>query len=324
MMKAARRRLPPSRKMPLFNFACSRPCLLLLALLLVSPLAAARAPEEAGAKKQTLRVYHVGNSVTDTIRPGALAEMARSRGHRHVWGRHMIPGAPLSWIYEHLDSGFKEEPFGYYPKALSRYPWDVLTLQPFDRLLTPPDGDLAMAKKFLDLALPQSPNLHLYVYSRWPRKNPDGSLDYEKKWLRRYTGGWDGTEETRDYFERLTRELRAAYPKRADRIFLVPVGDVLLELDRRMKVGAVPGYADVSDVYTDGIHLNNVGSFIVGTAFFAALYREDPRGLPSAPYGVNDPKLARQVQDAVWTVVRRHPLAGVARPAAAPPSKGPR
>ncbi len=38
-----------------------------------------------------LRVYFVGNSVTDTINYRALAELAKSRGYTQVWGRHMIP-----------------------------------------------------------------------------------------------------------------------------------------------------------------------------------------------------------------------------------------
>ena len=52
-------------------------------------LAAVHAP----AEEKPLRVYFVGNSVTDTINYRALAELAKSRGHKHVWGRHMIPGA---------------------------------------------------------------------------------------------------------------------------------------------------------------------------------------------------------------------------------------
>jgi hypothetical protein len=147
--------------------------------------------------QQTLRVYHVGNSVTDTINYNALGQLAQSRGHQYVFGRHMIPGAPLSWIWEHPADGFREEPFGYYPNALSNYQWDVLTLQPFDRQLKGDDSDFVMAKNYIDLALPKSPNLRIYVYSRWPRRNEDGSLDFDQKWTRKYTGEYDGTDETK-------------------------------------------------------------------------------------------------------------------------------
>ncbi len=271
-----------------------------------------------------LRTYFVGNSVTDTIRYGSLAKLAKSRGRTLTWGRDMIPGAPLSWLWEHPKDGFQQEPFGLYPRALSEHSWDVLSLQPFDRHLVGKDGDLAMAGNFIDLALRSSPDVQVYVYSRWPRKDKakDGSLvlDYKTKWLRKYTGGWDGTEETRDYFESVVGGLRKAYEGKAKPVLMVPVGDVLLELHERMRLGKVPGFTDIAEVYVDGIHFNNVGSYIVGVTFYATLFRNDPRGMTAAPYNENlDPKndrltdeeLAAAIHDAVWTVVSKHPLAGI-------------
>ena len=124
-----------------------------LALLII--LAAAQG--QAQAQEKPFRVYFVGNSVTDTINYRGLAELAKSRGHKQVWGRHMIPGAPLQWIWQHPKDGFQEPPFGHYPNALANFQWDVLSLQPFDRHLDGKDGDLVMAKNFIDLALPKSP-----------------------------------------------------------------------------------------------------------------------------------------------------------------------
>ena len=169
-----------------------------------------------------------------------------------------------------------------------------------------------MAKNFIDLALPKSPDLQVYVYARWPRQGKD---DFDTAWLKKYTGGWDGTNETKDYFERLTLELRKAYPKLKKPILMVPVGHVMYELNQRMKAGEVPGYKQIKDVFADGIHLNNVGSYVVGCTYFATLYRENPKGLPAEPYKVTDPKLAEVIQDTVWKVVSTHELAGVAKTA---------
>ncbi len=273
-----------------------------------------------------LRSYFVGNSVTDTIRYGSLAKLAKSQRHTLTWGRDMIPGSSLSWLWEHPKDGFQEAPFGLYPRALSEHPWDVLSLQPFDRHLVGKDGDLAIAGNFIDLALSRSPDVQVYVYSRWPRKDKakDGSLilDYKTKWLRKYTGSWDGTEETRDYFETVVAGLRKAYESKAKPVLMVPVGDVLLELHERMRVNKVPGFTNIAEVYVDAIHFNNVGSYIVGTTFYATLFRDDPRGMTADPYNEKlDPKkdrliderLAAAIQDAVWTVVSKHPLAGVRR-----------
>ena len=72
----------------------------------------------AARSEEMLRVYHVGNSVTDTINYNGLRQLAESRGHKYVFGRHMIPGAPLSWIWGHPNEGFAELRMGCpYPPA---------------------------------------------------------------------------------------------------------------------------------------------------------------------------------------------------------------
>lgn len=91
------------------------------------------------------RIYFIGNSVADTINYRGLDNIAESQGKAHIWGRHMIPGAPLSWLWDHPNQGFQEEPYGYYNSALTNYQWDALSLQPYDRPLEGNDGDLAMA-----------------------------------------------------------------------------------------------------------------------------------------------------------------------------------
>jgi hypothetical protein len=278
---------------------------ILLSLFILAIAAPAFAADQA---PKTLRVYFVGNSVTDTINYRGLAELAKSQSYTQAWGRHMIPGAPLQWIWQHPKDGFQEQPFGYYPTALANFQWDVLSLQPFDRHLDGKDGDIAMARNFIDLALPKSPDLQIYVYARWPRQGKD---EFDTAWLKKYTGGWDNTNETKDYFERLTLELRKAYPKLKKPILMVPVGHVLYELNQRMKAGQVPGYTHIKQLFADGIHLNNVGSYVVGCTYFATLYKQNPKGLPSAPYKVEDAKLAGIIQDVVWKVVSANKLAGV-------------
>jgi len=292
-------------------------------------LGCAQAQQAKSAPQSTLRVFHIGNSITDTIRYDALKKMAESRGHKHIYGRHMIPGAPLEWIWEHADSGFKTDEFGYYPNALPNFAWDAITLQPFDRHL---EGDVKYARQYIDLARQKAENAQtqFYVYSRWPRrketKKPDGTttyeLDFAAKWNRAYTGGWDGSEESKDYFEKLVTALRKEYPDMKKPVLLVPVGDVLLELDKRMKAEKFTGWTSIEALYSDGIHFNNAGSFVVGTTFYATLYKQSPQGLNFDSYnavrGGADktitPAFAQAVQEVVWDVVSKHPFAGVAAP----------
>lgn len=256
------------------------------------------------------RVYHIGNSVTDTIRYPALAQMAQGAGLRYTYGRHMIPGAPLAWIHAHPSDGFKEET-GWYPEALKNHIWDVITLQPFDRHLEGDDGDVVMAVKFIELSRAKSPKARILIYSRWPRKAQDGSLDYPLFWGKTYTGGWDGTNETRDYFLKLLKKLKQALPADANRLFIVPVGDVLLSLDRKLNAKATAGLSGVNDLYTDGIHFGDKGAFVVGTTFYSVLFKRSPLGLSGEAYGVRDQAFVKLVQETVWDVVSKDPLTGV-------------
>lgn len=291
---------------------------------------------------QTLSVYHVGNSVTDTIRYSGLQHLAESRGNTHKWGRSMIPGAPLSWTWQYASSTISEPPYGTFSNALPNYTWNAVTLQPFDRQLgsrsnpvsTTPgtvplsDNDIPMVRSYVNQALQNAGNANtqFYIYSRWPRRDEVGGVyqpfDYQAKWNRTYTGGWDGTNESRDFFQKLTNEVRLAYPSMSKPVLLVPVGDVLYEIDRRMEAGQVPGYTDIVQVYQDGIHFTNVGSYIVGLTFYATIYKDDPRGMsvpadwaPTQSYDkLITPQQAAIFQDAVWSVVAGHPYSGVAVP----------
>lgn len=83
--------------------------------------------------------------------------------------------------------------------------------------------------------------------------------------------------------------------------------------NQRMKAGELPGHTEIKNVFANGIHLNNVGSYGVGCTYFATLYRENPKGLPAEPYKVTDPKLAEVLQDTVWKVVSTTEVAGVAK-----------
>lgn len=282
----------------------------------------------AGEIPQRLRVYYIGNSVTDAIQYGKLAELAATRGCRWEWGRHMIPGAPLQWIWEHPGDGFMEKPYGYYPTALKDFEWDIITLQPFDRQLK---SDVQFIQQFIDLARPKSPQAQFFLYSRWPRMTIQGKSvrfnttdydpfksvagtpdlsqldDWEKRWLATYTGQWDGTNESRDYFEQLLTEVRRANPDLAKPVRLIPVGDVMHRLDQEMRAGRVGDFKSIWQFYKDGIHMNPYGSYVAACTFFAALTGTSPLGLPHESYGFTNAPVAQLIQKTAWEVVSARP-----------------
>jgi hypothetical protein len=256
----------------------------------------------------TFTLYTIGNSLTDQLRHSGFDRLVESQGITLNWGRHMIPGAPLEWIYNNPNQGFTEQPYGYYPNALPNHRWSAITLQPFDRLMP---SDLDTINKYLSLLDPQN-KPDVYIYAQWPKLKgqQDWRNYWETHWNKPYTNQFDDTNTTKDYYEKLVVQLRAAQPD--FNVYMIPVGHVMEEVDRRMEAGLVPGYTDITDVYDDDIHLNyNIGSYIVASTFYATIFKKNPSGLPIPPeYQPLSSELAGIIQDAVWDIVPTVPLAG--------------
>jgi len=252
----------------------------------------------------------------------------------------MIPGAPLEWIYTHPNDGFHEEPYGTWTNALKQFAWDAVSLQPFDRHLHDTNdagrdfGDVALIREFAAMAARKNPEVQIYIYARWPRVTSGGKGipfdkndydpakpgsgndlakvdDFTTRWEAKLTGGYDCSNETRDYFETLLREARQETLFLKKKPLLVPVGHVMKKMNAKMKAGQVPGYTSIYQFCRDGIHLNEAGCYLVGCTYFATLLKQSPKGLPTEPYGKIAPALAEIIQETVWKVVTAHPDSGV-------------
>lgn len=273
------------------------------------------------AQSSTIRLYLVGNSVTDAINYAGLKAIAESQGNTHIWARHMIPGAPLGWLWDNQNQGFTETPFGAPNNAFPNYTWDAISLQPFDRHIEGAGNDKEVINNYINLAKGRSPNVQFYIYMRWPRM-PNNRNDlasctectadqWTTLWGRTFTGGWDNTNETKDYFEKLLVAVRG-FSTINKPILIVPVGEVFNNLNTKMKNGQVPGYNRIWQVYSDGIHMNSVGSYIAALTFYSTIYKRDPRGtaVPSQ-YGTIPTDVATAIQNSVWEVVSTYQYSGV-------------
>lgn len=245
---------------------------------------------------RSMSVYYVGNSLTDNIHYGGVAAMMEESGVDFTWGRQMIPGAPLEWLWDHRTEGFCEPSCP--PEALPNMSWDHLTLQVCVRHL---DSDAENIKNYVDLAKQGNPEVQAYIYVIWP----DQSFgDYATQWDREYVpGSWDNSERTADYFYQLLARVRKDIPD-VKPIRLVPVGFVMYELEQRMKNGSVPGYSTVHQLYADNVHLANTGEYVAGLTMFTVLSGTDPRGEPvPEAYGSIEQALVSAIQNTVWDVV---------------------
>jgi len=257
----------------------------------------------------TNRIYYIGNSVTDTIRYDKLVQLATNRGHTVLWGRQMIPGAPLEWLWDHPADGFVQAPYGPPTNALPYYQWDILSLQPFDRLLP---SDTNFASRFINLGMPHNSNMQVYVYSRWPRQS-NYSPDYDGVWNMTYSGGWGAQLESRDFFQKVLLGLRQVWSNQLNKtILMVPVGDTIYNLNQKIKASQVPGFNSITQLYSDGIHFNDTGAYLVGCVYYSTMFKETPIGLPASPYGLSEGiPIVGIIQTTAWETVLHHPYSGV-------------
>lgn len=359
-------------------FAAARGTVVVLAAVAVVCVPTAKADSGGRKEQKSLRVFFIGNSLTDGIRlEKGFRSLAESRGHvfngtmkRNEFSR-LLAGAPLWWHW--YEKGQNGEPYStvYHP-LLTKNRWDVLCLQPYTGPLygmhyrrKPPreQGDVQMCSNFIDLAVKDgiSPDLQVCIYSHWPhidgygkkdtteqqRKEALARFDFSSAWDAPYTeGGPDageptyrsteqtGSRRTRTYFEQLADILNKKYEGVLNKpVLLIPVGDVMYELNKRLHANPQPGadgvvYSDIKQFYGDKTHLRpGVGRYLMAMTLYATLYKESPVGLPVVPY--NDikiyyglfcpdfqmitPNVQRLIQQTVWDVVSSHPYAGVAQ-----------
>lgn len=263
--------------------------------------------------RKSAKVFHLGNSVTDTIKYPKLRTIAAANKVEYIYGRQIIPGAPLDWLKDHPSDGFIEAAFGFPSVALPGFDWKVLTLQPFDRSLS---SDTASCQYFMNMAFARPGNaaMRTLIYSRWARQISDGAggfLPYNlpTNWIRVYIEGTNAFNETKSFFEQLLLAVRAANAGKV--VDICPVGDALALFDTRARAGQIPGFTEAVGLFADGIHFTDVGAYLVSCTFYSTIYRESPHLLGFAEYAGVTQSLATIIHNVVWDTVLGHPYSGV-------------
>ena len=280
----------------------------------------------SSVRAQAISSYHIGNSLTwDCCPDFGLCNLATDAGLSLTTGYHIRCNGSLDHISNNpTDTCVTPNAFGYYTEALANNGWDAVTLQPFSSKNTPstPRAEYQAMKNLIQLARQNTDNLGttFYVYTGWMSATSAGT-DFCSAW-HDPTHIDPDTDLLRNAasFNWVYQELKNDPELAGVNILMIPVGDVLAEIDQRMTLGIIPGFVGAEDLYRDDLHMNNLGWFVASNTVLSTLCKMDPTGTPTnsafvlAPGQIESieitPELEALIQNAVWDVVSTHPSTG--------------
>ncbi len=259
--------------------------------------------------KTPVAAYFIGNSLTwDTLggKPNkfvSLNVLARQAKYKfEPMGYHILCGSSLVNIANNPDETCvdPEPDIGPLAQAFPSAEWDVVSAQPYPGEDSTLLSDELMIRDVMDSA---SPDTAFYILTGWPRIS-----EFEESWLSDIADD-DGTPTThaRQYFDLLAQRLSD------DRdVTIIPVGEVLYQLGRRIEAGDIPEYSDLSELYRDEAHLTEPGQWAVGVTAASVILGVDPHefGKPGNPWYGNPSKYSLEFIAVVRDVVAEVLTAG--------------
>lgn len=267
---------------------------------------------QAAERPLNLRIIQSGHSLTDPI-PDPLRAMIVAAGNRGaVVDRSTIPGSPMDWRWNNAPS--QESPNAR--TAMGDYDVLVLTERvPLSNTL-PWHNSPEQALMWYELAATEGnagQGAETVLYASWvgidsgpdaenPHNDPEAHIPFRER-LDREMAGWEKIQSHVN-----ENSVAGSPPMR-----MIPGPLLMAEIYDAIKDGTVPDLSDISDLFSDDIHINDLGAYYIALAHYAVIFERDPRGLPNRLGMPSSPSraLADWMQETVWRVVSEYEGAGI-------------
>ena len=206
------------------------------------------------------RVFHVGNSHTDSIMPELPALVWAAGDRAYESDTHTIPGAPLRILIEHR----AEEPL----RRLREEHWDFLILQSYNSTT---ETEIQAALDFTEAAREGNPDVTVLMYSIWPPVSE-----------------WDTPSLGRreEWNEGVVARIREAFP--GQKAFVVPSSLAIRRVGNAADAGGIPGMQDVRGLFKDMGHMGTRGAYVIACTMISMMYQTPPMDFPA--YGLEGPE----------------------------------
>ena len=227
--------------------------------------------------EETLRVYHIGNSLTRNLPLERLQKLFQSEGVHYDYGIQLGGGHRLEQHLSKRNHGNKPgegeyntvQPYGEYDHAFGNFQFDAVVLQPYAKQLDEDVkirerwphfscGDLQAASAFIDYARGRTqpgkdrwdhehPNDHhacetFYIYATWPAAASVLRWDGEKTFAAYYSQPYrGGVVSCASFYAQLVEGLNKQHPSLQTPVRVIPAGEVMAVLDQKIRSGNLPG-----------------------------------------------------------------------------------
>ncbi len=274
---------------------------------------------------QNVKAFYVGHSLSDQVPDMTKSLSDDDPSVSMNWVYQSIPGAPLRWQWQRKEAN---DYTGNPPYSAAFYDTIYgLPVGDFDALIltesVPRDispwgivETYEYADSFYTYFQNFNPGKQVYLYEVWHCLNsgtPTGcSYDTDSNpWRQRLSDDlpmWESVIDT------INCRFQPEIPLR-----LIPGGQGLARLHDSIQAGVIPGISDISHLFSDDIHLTDVGKYFIACIHFSVIHGKSPEGLTHQTqvwWGGNftppTPAQALKFQQIAWqTVTDLYYLTGV-------------
>lgn len=245
-------------------------------------------------------MFWLGHSLVNFHMPAMVRSIASSVGADHDYVASVGVGASLAWHWQRPERAEGANPI----RTLRDRAFDAVVITEAVPLAgnVQWNDTVGMFGRFYDLAITRNPECQVYLYETWhSRGEPD--------WRARL-------ESDRALWASIADGVSAAHRGRP--VLIVPAGRALGVLADRIAAGEVPGVGSLDAVFTDDIHMSDLGNYFVALVQFATIHRRSPAGASgrtTSEWGAafeEPPATAiHALQEIAWEVVSADPRSGV-------------
>lgn len=258
----------------------------------------------------TARTIHSGHSLTDPIVPmldSMVAAIGRGRARSRVIDRSTTPGSPMDWRWDHRNQ--------YMPDArhdIGDYELLVITERVSLSGTMPWHRSDEVALRWFVHAWENGNHgdgAASILYASWinidsgpeyanPYNDPEGHLPFRER-LPREMARWQA----------ILDHVNSHRPAGSPAMQMIPGPLIMAAVHDAIAAGEAPGLARIEDLFSDAIHVNDAGAYLIALAHLAVIYGHDPREVPAqlGRLAVPAPDTAAWMKRLVHDVLRDYP-----------------